>query len=366
MGLVTVYTRHIYRTGVTRRNVSLFSMVFPDVTVGFGTAALGGNSYNVVNMALSAGFRRFDTAEADWWYDQKEVGRALSDFFTNQVFTQPECSQDPNNEDEICGTTCAMENLHVSTKIGPWDLTSEENVRAHAKASREELVGFCTNDVTEWTSHVDGSIVKVPQYPLDVYYIHAPACWKGWHSRCENHPPLMELRSSWLAMEAVVGLDYSARKIGLSNIRPDELLDIIKFVDERKRKYRPESGIAPPRRPDVVQAFSDPVSPAEDLRQICQQYGIEFVSYSTLGTQHQSVPHNPVLSSETVLSLADKYQRSTAEVVLSWALQRGMSVIPRSGTQKHIEELARLLDGEATTFVDPDDLRMIDALKGTV
>jgi diketogulonate reductase-like aldo/keto reductase len=49
--------------------------------VGFGTAALGPDGYDVVTMALEEGFRRFDKAEAEWRYDQKQVGRTLSDFF---------------------------------------------------------------------------------------------------------------------------------------------------------------------------------------------------------------------------------------------------------------------------------------------
>ena len=52
------------------------------IGVGFGTAALGSNTYSVVTMALAAGFRKFDTAEADWWYDQKNVGRAVKDYFS--------------------------------------------------------------------------------------------------------------------------------------------------------------------------------------------------------------------------------------------------------------------------------------------
>lgn len=36
------------------------------IGVGFGTAGLGDQGYEVVTMALEAGFRKFDTAEADW------------------------------------------------------------------------------------------------------------------------------------------------------------------------------------------------------------------------------------------------------------------------------------------------------------
>lgn len=247
------------------------------IGVGFGTAGLGNACFDVVGMALEVGFRKFDTAEADWWYDQKSVGNALSHYFLLPTEEQDQTCVSSN----VCGKSCLVENLRVSTKIPPWSLTSYDDIRAHAAASRGELLSFCSDvlipDVDE-----NGGIIqeKSIPYPLDVYYIHAPACWKGWHPRCENPPPILDLRSAWQAMEAVVGLDHSAQRIGLSNVQPEELLDIIHFVQARQ-----QSGVdtaAPPRKPDVVQAYADPVRPADELRRICQEHGIEFVSYSTL------------------------------------------------------------------------------------
>ena len=319
------------------------------VGVGFGTAALGGGCYDVVTLALEAGFRKFDTAEADWWYDQKAVCRALQDYFS----FEDTCTS------EECANPC--QELRISTKIPPWSLVSEGHIRSNAASSRQELLGFCT--ANDMVVEMDGSEVSAP-FPLDVYYIHAPTCWTGWHPRCDNHPPLLDLRSSWRAMEAVVGLDHNAQRIGLSNIRPDELLEIIQFVREREQQPMPP-GTAPPRKPDVVQAYADPIKPADQLRKICLENGIEFVSYSTLGTQHRGVSENPVLGSPVVQSIAQKHGRSTAEVVLSWALQRGMSVIPRSSNRRHIQELARLLEANST-FLDESDLGQIDSMKNTI
>ena len=206
--------------------------------------------------------------------------------------------------------------------------------------------------------------------PLDSYLIHAPACWSGWHTRCENPPPTLDLRSVWLALEAVVDIDGSARRIGLSNVHPPQLLDIIRFVEERQGQPEQQAGAAPPHMPDVVQIYADPIRPAEEMRRICREYGIEFVSYSTLGTQHRMVTgQNPVLSSPIVQALAEKHGRSIAEVVLSWALQNGMSVIPRSSQPQHIRELARLLpkNGQsgAASFLDANDLLQMDSMKNS-
>lgn len=314
-------------------------------TVGFGTAGLGSNCYYVVQMALEAGFRRFDTAEADYWYDQQATGRALRDFFQNSL---------PN-------VTCRDQQLAVSTKIPPWRLTSVDDMRRHARNSRQELAGFCDNlqhiEVDD-QGYVAMSTVTTA-YPLDVYYIHAPTCWKGWHPRCDDPPPTMPLREAWNAMEYIAGVDQTARRIGLSNVRPDELRDIIRFVREREGQVDP-----PPRLPDVLQIYADPIQSAEELRKICADHSIEFVSYSTLGTQHRGSSGNPVLDHPTVQHLAARYRRSTAEVVLSWAIQRGMSVIPRSSKRHHIEELARLLD-PWPGFLSDEDLAQIDKMQGS-
>jgi diketogulonate reductase-like aldo/keto reductase len=74
---------------------------------------------------------------------------------------------------------------------------------------------------------------------------------------------------------------------------------------------------------------------------------------------------NPVLESEVVQDLAKKHERSIAEVVLSWAMARNMSVIPRSSKPQHIRELARLLDPTQRFFLSESDLALIDGLEGT-
>lgn len=344
-----------------RRNLSVPSSFMTSIsshanattTVGFGTAGLGINCYYVVHMALEAGFRRFDTAEADLWYDQRATGKALLDFFGAETTR---------------GTMmCQDQLLEVSTKIPPWSLTSVDDIRNHAARSRQELVGFC-DGINEGAVEFDkqGNMIAHSQssvYPLDVYYIHAPACWQGWHPKCEDPPPIIPLRDAWMGMEYVAGVDRNAKRIGLSNVRPDELLDIIQFAQQRKRKNLLDG--PPPRIPDVVQAFADPIRPAEEIRKICEQYSIEFVSYSTLGTQHRGAAENPVLNHPYVQNLATKYDRSNAEVVLSWALQRGMSIIPRSSKRHHIEQLARLLV-EEPTFLKEHDLLDIDKMKNII
>lgn len=241
--------------------------------------------------------------------------------------------------------------MSVYSKIPPWELTSIENIQSRAKKSQETLLGFCNE-------HDDNSGAVISVFPLDTYFIHAPHCWKGWHAQCVNGDEAkLSLREAWLGMEQVV-IDGSAKRIGLSNVREDELKDIIAFVKERQKK-----GITSARMPDVLQQYSDPLRPATRIRELCKEFGIEFLSFSTLGTQH-SMQHrgaNPVLNNDVILRLADLYERSTAEIVLSWALQRNMSVIPRSSKKNHIQQLSNLIY-EQSGFLEEEHLVLIDSL----
>ena len=294
-----------------------------------------------ITTALETGFRAFDTAEADIWYDQEAVRTALERFFQDKI--GEECQMD---DEEYCSNLCSLQNLQISTKIPPWELTSTGNMRRRAAESREILVGFCDDESTA-------------KFPLDVYYIHAPECWDGWHPRCNGVKDTIPLREAWIGMEAILGQDHNAERIGLSNVWPNQLNDIIRFVKVRQAAF---DGVGPPpRMPDVVQCYADPLHPAKELRKICEENGIEFVSYSTLGTQHRMRDGtNPILGDPQINEIAQKYGRSAAEVVLSWALSHGMSVIPRSTKDEHIYELSRLLDGKS--FLEAQDLARIDSL----
>lgn len=365
-------------------SVTSFHELFGPVGVGFGTAGLGtSHSSYAIEHAIKNGFRTFDTAEeSDYWYRQDILGSTLESMFRDVA--ENGCENSNASNEHVCSTSdslswsCLEEGLHISTKIPPWELTSVQNIRTRALKSRETLVGFCPDVITAALDYQsESTYVEPAPYPLDIYYIHAPKCWDGWHVRCNDISPndLLPLREAWTAMEEVVYFDRSATRIGLSNVNEYELLDIIKFVQQRQNQRQWKSNTfdqnyddedeAPPRMPDVLQSYADPLHPATSLRNLCQKHNIEFVAYSTLGTQHWNAPQNPVLTHPTIIQLSQKHQKSTAEVVLSWALAKGMSIIPRSSKQNHIQELSNLLmkkGGHDALVLEMGDVALIDAM----
>ncbi|CAN0009508.1 unnamed protein product, partial [Chrysoparadoxa australica] len=66
--------------------------------------------------------------------------------------------------------------------------------------------------------------------------------------------------------------------------------------------------------------------------------------------------------------LAEKHHVSVTTLVLSWALQRDVVVLPRSRQPDHIKENACLLEsrGDGYAIMSEEELAMVDALDGTI
>jgi len=110
--------------------------------------------------------------------------------------------------------------------------------------------------------------------------------------------------------------------------------------------------------PAVVQSHSDPLSPAVSLQRFCKQHGIAFQAYSSMGTQH-AMAHggrNPVLTNPTIKSIAERYDVTTGQVVLGWAIQNGQLVIPRSSKREHI------MQNLHPALLSEEDLRAINRM----
>ena len=141
--------------------------------VTFGTA--GGSSAasksNSVFTALSHGFRRIDTAmESQFWYNSTAVGEGLRRFCTSR-------------KDDATLLRDCMDDIHVTTKLPPWELTANvSRVMEVVLKEKEEIFG--ANN----TSSKLGAVL-----------IHAPECWKGWHPNCVGQE--VDLFGAWRGLE---------------------------------------------------------------------------------------------------------------------------------------------------------------------
>ena len=158
---------------------------------------------------------------------------------------------------------------------------------------------------------------------VDLYIIHWPEGGPTW---------------AWPGMEQARESGY-ARSIGVSNFDVDDLQQLL------------ATATVPPVL-DQVQ-FS-PYEYRKALLDACGRNGIALESYSTLGTGRH-------LAGGTVAGIARRHERTPAQVLLRWCIERGIPVIPKSTHRERIAE-----NGDVFDFVlSAEDLADLDALDRT-
>lgn len=152
---------------------------------------------------------------------------------------------------------------------------------------------------------------------------------------------------TWRAMEEAVK-NGQARAIGVCNCT-------IRHLEGLKKT----AAIWPPA---VNQIECHPLFPQTELVEYCRKEGIVVQAYSSLGGQDAGKKFwrtlypppkrgEPKRDSVTGLSntppvskLATDKDRTSAQVLLRWGLDRGLVVIPKTSSQERMAENARVLD----------------------
>jgi methylglyoxal/glyoxal reductase len=206
---------------------------------------------------------------------------------------------------------------------------NEEGVGQAIKESgvpREEL--FITTKV--WNSDqgyestlqaFETSLEKLGLDYLDLYLIH----WPG-----KN-----KYKETWKALEKLYK-DGRVRAIGVSNFKVHHLQDLISDAVIK---------------PMVNQVEYHPHLTQKDLLEYCQSEGIQLEAWSPL-------KQGELLSDPTIMELAEKHQKSAAQIILRWDLQNKVVTIPKSIKEQRIIENANVFDFELSL----EDMAKIDAL----
>lgn len=103
--------------------------------------------------------------------------------------------------------------------------------------------------------------------------------------------------------------------------------------------------------PMVNQIELHPYLTQQELRAFCSEHDIAVTSWSPLG-------RSQVLQDATLLQLANKYEKSVAQLVIRWHLQNDLIVIPKSVTPSRIQENFEVFD----FTIASDDMHVIEAL----
>ena len=207
---------------------------------------------------------------------------------------------------------------------------NEEAVGAAIRASglpRDEV--FVTTKL--WMSDVsyegakrgfDASLKRLGLDYVDLYLIHQP---------------FGDVYGSWRAMEELYR-EGAVRAIGVSNFQPDRLVDLILHNEVL---------------PAVNQVETHPFCQQTEAAAVMASEGVQIDSWAPFAEGR-----NNLFGNGTLVSLAAKYRKSVAQVVLRWLIQRGVVVIPKSVRPERMAENIDVFD----FHLAPEDMALIATL----
>ena len=151
------------------------------------------------------------------------------------------------------------------------------------------------------------------------------------------HQPFGDVYGSWRAMEELYR-EGAVRAIGVSNFQPDRLVDLILHNEVV---------------PAVNQVETHPFCQQAEAAAVMVSEGVQIESWAPFAEGR-----NNLFGNGTLVSLAAKYRKSVAQVVLRWLIQRGVVVIPKSVRPERMAENIDVFD----FHLAPEDMDLIATL----
>ncbi|MBP9478777.1 MAG: aldo/keto reductase [Sebaldella sp.] len=130
---------------------------------------------------------------------------------------------------------------------------------------------------------------------------------------------------SWRAMEELLK-EGRVRAIGVSNFYPDRLIDLM-LHNEIK--------------PAVNQVETNPYFQQIAAHEIMKEYNVQIESWGPFAEGK-----NDMFKNEVLADIGSKYNKSIAQVVLRWLIQRDVVVIPKSVSPERMAENLNVFDFE--------------------
>lgn len=151
------------------------------------------------------------------------------------------------------------------------------------------------------------------------------------------HQPFGDVYGSWRAMEKLHRAG-KIRAIGVSNFQPDRIQDFMMNQEIT---------------PAVNQIETHPFLQQTATQEFLKSAGIQIESWGPFAEGKNGLFTHPVLK-----SVAEKHEKSIAQIVLRWLVQRGVVVIPKSTHRDRMTENIAVFD----FALDDDDLNAIGSL----
>ncbi|PLN78344.1 aldo/keto reductase family protein [Aspergillus taichungensis] len=266
-------------------------------TVGFGLWKVDNNTCaDTVYNAIKAGYRLFDGA-CDYG-NEVEAGQGVQRAIAEGLVKRSE--------------------LFIVSKL--WN-TFHEGKRVEP---------ICRKQLADWG--VDYFDLYIVHFPVSLKYVDPAERYPpGWMAadgktiETANAP----IQETWTAMEALVEKGLT-RSVGVSNFSAQLLMDLLRYARIV---------------PATLQIEHHPYLVQSRLVEYAQRNGITVTGYSSFGPSSfvelevkNAVDATILFEHETVKAIAAAKKRTPAQVLLRWATQRGIAVIPKSSSSTRMAE----------------------------
>uniref|UniRef100_U5EWM3 Putative aldo/keto reductase family n=1 Tax=Corethrella appendiculata TaxID=1370023 RepID=U5EWM3_9DIPT len=274
--------------------------------LGLGTwGSPPGEVTQAVKDAIDIGYRHFDCAHA--YENEHEVGEAITS--------------------KIAEGVVKREEIFVTSKL--WNT-------------------FHRVDLVEGALRATLKNLKLDY--IDLYLIHWPMGYKEGDSlfpKDENgifYRSDVDYLDTWKEMEKLVDAGL-AKSIGVSNFNARQ----IDRVCESARI-----------KPVVNQVECHPYLTQKKLSEHCAKKNIFITAYSPLGTPNRpwAKPDDPKLMDDPkIVSIANRYGKSSAQILIRYQIQKGHIVIPKSVNKNRIQSNFEIFDFK----LSDEDIALIDS-----
>ena len=276
--------------------------------IGLGLWKIPNNQCSdTVYNAIKLGYRHLDSA-CDYG-NEVEVGQGISRALADGL--------------------CAREDLSITSKL--WNTY---HAREHVKPALEKILSDLKLDY------------------LDTFLIHFPIAQAfvpfekryppEWFYDPEVEQPTMKLApvplyETWQAMEDLVG-DGLVKQIGVCNYNSGLLHDLMAYSTIK---------------PAQLQIESHPYLTQDSLIRLAKSYGMSVTAFSPFGALSyieldMAGEDESVLKQKVITQCAQQYNKTPAQIVLRWGVQRGCSVITKTTKIERLQENLDVFDFDLT------------------
>jgi D-xylose reductase len=200
---------------------------------------------------------------------------------------------------------------------------------------KDRVEPICRKQLKDWG--IDYFDLYIVHFPISLKYVDPSVRYPpGFLDENDKlSPGNATIQETWQAMEELVPSGL-ATSIGVSNFNGQLILDLLRYAKIV---------------PATLQIEHHPYLTQLGLVKVAQANGISVTAYSSFGPasfieldMKEAKDAPPLLEHPLIKKLADKHGKTPAQVLLRWATQRGVAVIPKSNNPTRLKQNLEVTD----------------------